>query len=71
MLTRTEALDLLKNTAPDHLVAHALETEAVLRALADRLGHDVELWGLAGLLHDLDYPQTKDTPERHGLITAE
>jgi putative nucleotidyltransferase with HDIG domain len=71
MLARAEALELLKNSAPDHLYVHALETEAVMRALAERLGHDQEVWGLTGLLHDLDYPQTKDTPEKHGLLTAE
>jgi putative nucleotidyltransferase with HDIG domain len=71
MLDRTEALAMLKASAPDHLYVHALETEAVMRALAERLGHDQEAWGLAGLLHDLDYPQTKDTPEKHGLLTAE
>ena len=27
-------------------------------------------WGLADLLHDLDYAETADDPERHGLITA-
>ena len=71
MLDRTEALAMLKASAPDHLYVHALETEAVMRALAERLDHDPEVWGLAGLLHDLDYPQTKDTPEKHGLLTAE
>ena len=71
MLDRTEALAMLKASAPDHLYVHALETEAVMRALAARLGQDPETWGLAGLLHDLDYPQTKDTPEKHGLLTAE
>ncbi len=71
MINRTEALALIRDTAPDHLVIHALETEAVMRRLAARLNHDAEVWGLAGLLHDLDYPQTKDTPEKHGLITAE
>ncbi|PKN41680.1 MAG: HD family phosphohydrolase [Deltaproteobacteria bacterium HGW-Deltaproteobacteria-18] len=71
MLARPEALTMIKDSAPDHLFIHALETEAVMRALASRLGHDAETWGLAGLLHDLDYPETKDTPEKHGLITAE
>ena len=42
-----------------------------MRKLAAHFGEDVELWGLAGLLHDLDYDQTaKDFP-RHGLLTAE
>jgi putative nucleotidyltransferase with HDIG domain len=71
MLDRTEALAMITASAPDHLLVHALETEAVMRALAARLGHDPETWGLAGLLHDLDYPETKDTPEKHGLLTAE
>ena len=71
MIARAEALELLKNTAPDHLFIHALETEAVMRALAAQLGHDQEVWGLTGLLHDLDYPQTKENPEKHGLLTAE
>lgn len=71
MLARPEAFTMIKDSAPDHLFIHALETEAVMRALASRLGQDPETWGLAGLLHDLDYPQTKDTPEKHGLITAE
>lgn len=71
MLERSEALLLVKDSAPDHLLVHALETEAVMRALALRLGQDPEVWGLTGLLHDLDYPQTKDTPEKHGLLTAE
>lgn len=71
MLDRTEALAMLKASAPDHLYVHALETEAVMRALAARLGHNPDVWGLTGLLHDLDYPQTKDSPEKHGLLTAE
>jgi uncharacterized protein len=72
MLTRTEALALLAHagrTRSEH--HHAVESEAVLRGLATRLGEDVELWGLTGLLHDLDFPETRDTPERHGIPGAE
>ena len=32
MLDRTEALAMIKASAPDHLYVHALETEAVMRA---------------------------------------
>lgn len=68
MISRAEAFALLQAQGPDqHMVHHALESEAVMRGLAQHLGRDPELWGLTGLLHDLDYPQTKDTPERHGL----
>jgi hypothetical protein len=68
MLTRDEALALVRAQNPEpHMINHAVQTEAVMRALALRLGHDPELWGVTGLLHDLDYPATKDNPARHGL----
>jgi predicted hydrolase (HD superfamily) len=38
-----------------------------MRALARHFGEDEDLWGLAGLMHDVDYPLTKDNPEQHGL----
>ncbi len=72
MLERDEAMALVRAEGPDpHLVNHAVQTEAIMRALAQRLGHDPDLWGVTGLLHDLDFPKTKDTPERHGLDAAE
>jgi putative nucleotidyltransferase with HDIG domain len=42
-----------------------------MRSLAHRLGHDPEYWGLVGLLHDLDYNETKDDGPRHTYVTAE
>lgn len=72
MLSREEALELLKQSNPDqNLLAHALETEAVMRSLAAESGNDPELWSITGLLHDLDFPQTKDNPQEHGLISAQ
>jgi len=72
MLTRDEAYALLTKHVPEqNLVAHSLESEAVLAALATHLGQDAALWGLTGLLHDLDYATTKDNPARHGLDSAE
>jgi hypothetical protein len=72
MLNRDEAYALLtKHLSEPMLVTHSLESEAVLRALAARLGQDETLWGLTGLLHDLDYATTKDNPGRHGLDAAE
>ena len=71
-MTRDEALALLKqHVRAENLVKHCLATEAIMRSLARRLGEDPEIWGLAGLLHDIDFEQTGDTPERHGLIAAE
>ncbi|MHC4661972.1 MAG: HDIG domain-containing metalloprotein [Planctomycetota bacterium] len=68
MITRDEAFELFKSQNPEeHLISHCLETEAVMRGLAEKLGKDVELWGVTGLLHDLDFPNTANTPEKHGL----
>jgi len=71
-MDRAQALDLLKKHCHDErLFRHALASEAVLKALALRLGQDPAAWGLAGLLHDLDYDQTAGDMTRHGLVTAE
>ncbi len=72
MLSRDEALALLKAQNPDHaLYTHSLASEAVMRGLAAHFGEDAELWGLAGLLHDVDFPHTKDNPSRHGVMALE
>jgi hypothetical protein len=71
MITRDKALELLTAHIPEkNLINHSLESEAVLRVLAREKGRDEELWGLVGLLHDLDYSEVGDTPERHGLVGA-
>lgn len=72
MITREEAIALLEQAGtPDSLMRHALASEAVMAAFAERTGADASLWGITGLLHDLDYPKTEAIPERHGLETAE
>ncbi|MCG2690227.1 HD domain-containing protein [Candidatus Parcubacteria bacterium] len=48
---------------------HSRESEVVLRAIAKELGEDEEVWGLAGLLHDLDWEQIADNYQDHGLKT--
>lgn len=70
-LTREQALDLLKSKCYDeYLIKHSLASEAIMRALARKLGKDEELWGITALLHDLDFSDTKDTPSRHALETV-
>lgn len=71
-MDRNQALDLLKeHLKADNLVAHSLAVEACMRAFARRLGEDEDLWGLAGLLHDLDYAYTLKAPRLHAKKTAE
>jgi putative nucleotidyltransferase with HDIG domain len=72
LITRDEALALVNNHLhKQNLVKHVLAVEAIMRALADKFGGDPEIWGMAGLLHDLDYEETFEEPERHGRVTME
>jgi putative nucleotidyltransferase with HDIG domain len=66
---RTRAL-FDRHVTAANLRAHALATRAIMRALAPRFGADPEVWGTAGLLHDLDYDQTVEDMPRHTLVTA-
>jgi putative nucleotidyltransferase with HDIG domain len=69
-ITRQEALSLLKRHIQNpNLIKHCLATEAVLTALADRLGGEREKWGLAGLLHDLDVEIVESDLSRHTYET--
>ncbi len=62
-LSREEAWELLTEyTKTPALQAHALAVEATMCHFARLNGEDDEVWGVAGLLHDLDYEQF---PEEH------
>jgi putative nucleotidyltransferase with HDIG domain len=66
-INREEALELLElHIKNPNLIKHCLASEAVMAALAERLGEDVQKWSLAGLLHDLDVELTKDDFTSHG-----
>ena len=70
--TRDEALALLnRHVTTAYTLRHSLATEAVTRALARRLGHDEDLWGLTGLLHDLDLDEVGTDMHRHARRTVE
>jgi uncharacterized protein len=68
MLTHKEALALLKQYIKnDKMINHCLASEAVMRAVAIRLGRDADKWGLAGLLHDIDVEVTNADPKTHAI----
>ena len=70
-ISRDDALELVKkHISNQNLVNHSLASEAVLRAVAMKLGEDVEKWGLTGLLHDLD-TETHPDLEVHTIKTVE
>ena len=68
MPDRADAVALLESWV-DHegLRKHMYAVEAVMRHYARLHGEDQDLWGLAGLLHDLDWEKT---PEEHPLCAA-
>lgn len=71
-MDREEALNLLKTyVKSEKMIIHSLCSEAVMRAIAKETGKDVEKYGLAGLLHDIDVEITNADPETHGLKSRE
>jgi putative nucleotidyltransferase with HDIG domain len=71
-MDRERALAELKaRLVTKNLIKHSLAVEAIMRKLAAFFQEDIELWGLAGLLHDIDYDKTGSDPEKHGIVGAE
>ncbi len=71
MITRDEAWDLLTEYNKDEFhLKHALTVEGVMRWYAKELGYgdEEDFWGIAGLLHDLDFEQF---PEEHCIKEQE
>ena len=71
-MERKEAYQLSKSKISNkNLFKHVLAVEAVMKGLAEHFKEDTQKWGLAGLLHDLDYEETMNDPDRHSLVTEE
>ena len=66
---REAAFALLREyNQSDSLIKHALAVEGVMRYFARQRGQDEEMWGIVGLIHDLDYERY---PDRHCQMSAE
>lgn len=55
----------------EYLRLHTVESEAIMRKLARRLGKDEDLWGNTALLHDLDMDIVNGDYTIHGKKTIE
>ncbi|HUF69845.1 MAG TPA: HD domain-containing protein [Longimicrobiales bacterium] len=61
MPTREEAVRTLEDWVENPaLRGHMYAVEAAVRSYATRFGEDADAWGLAGLLHDLDWEKYPD-----------
>jgi len=66
---RDEALALFKKyNQSDSLLKHALAVEAVMRYMARQRGEDEDVWGIIGLVHDIDYEMY---PQEHCVKARE
>lgn len=71
-IDRTKAIELLDEYIKDPITKlHMIESEAIMKAVAKRLGEDEISWGIIGLLHDIDWEITKNNVTEHGLRMPE
>jgi len=66
--TRQDARALLNEyVSSESLIKHSLAVEAAMRAYAPVYGEDEELWGMCGLLHDMDFERYPDEHPHRGV----
>jgi putative nucleotidyltransferase with HDIG domain len=71
-LNRDEILDSIHgNVQNKNMIKHMLATEAIMRALAKKLGEDEEEWGITGLIHDIDMELVEGDMSSHGKLSAD
>lgn len=71
-MEREQALIELKGRVKsENLIKHSLAVEAIMKDLALYFKEDIDKWGLAGLLHDIDYDKTANDPSKHSIVGAE
>lgn len=71
-MNREQALEILNEKIKnENLIKHCFAVESCMRKLAEKFGEDREKWAITGLLHDLDYEETKENFDMHGKKTSE
>ncbi len=71
-ISREQAVKFLKSIPQKESdMNHYLESEAIMRAVAEKFGEDIEYWGMLGLLHDVDWALTKNNVAEHCVKAEE
>ncbi len=71
MLSRKEALERInEHVLDENLKKHMIAVSAIMKGLGKKLNQNEKEWELLGLLHDIDYDETKDNMEKHGSVSA-
>jgi putative nucleotidyltransferase with HDIG domain len=71
-LNRDEILDSIHGNVQDkNMIKHMLATEAIMRALARKLGEDENEWGTTGLIHDIDMELVEGDMSSHSRLGAD
>jgi len=71
-LSRVQIMNSIRANVEDkNMVEHMLATEAIMRALAKKLGEDEDEWGFTGLLHDIDVELIGDDVSSHSILGAD
>ncbi|MFO7991730.1 MAG: HDIG domain-containing protein [Thermoplasmata archaeon] len=72
MLDEESAMAMVeKNVDNKNLVNHMLAVSKIMETLASEVDEDEKKWKILGLVHDVDYEETKDDPDRHALVSAD
>lgn len=69
---REQAFEILRkyNNEESH-IHHAIAVENTMRHFAKIFGENEDLWGVVGILHDIDWELTTQTPEKHCHIAPD
>ena len=69
-MNREQAAELVKqNVKNENLFKHMIAVEAIMKGVAKHLDEDPELWGMTGLLHDIDFEKAEH--KEHGLVAEQ
>ncbi len=71
MISKEEALIILKRYIQNkEIISKSILVESIMRDLAKRLNRDENLWGLTGLLYNVDYEYTVENLEERGNLSS-